>query len=147
MSQEKGNASEIEFIFKAIRKGLRVSRPMFVEKYDCIVDNGKNVYKVQIKSTSHWNKSYYQLSLRHGCTQKEMYKKDDCDFFAVNVQKVNVWYIIPFSAVSPKLCLHPDSDSCRYDRYKEAWYLLYANTDEQSTSETLKPERPPELHP
>lgn len=147
MSQEQGNVSEIEFIAKAIRKGLRVSRPMFVEKYDCIIDNTKQIYKIQVKSTNHWNKSYYQLSLRNGCTQKEKYKKGDCDFFAIHVQKENVWYIIPFEAASAKLCLHPASDSCRYDRYKEAWNLLHANIDELSTSEIRKPEQPLELHP
>jgi hypothetical protein len=147
MSQEQGNVSEIEFLARAIRKGLSVSRPMFVEKYDCLIDNGKDVLKVQIKSTTHWNKSSWQVSLRNGCTQKEKYKKGDCDFFAIHIIKLNVWYILPFESVSPKVCLHPDLDSCRYDKYKEAWNLLHANTDERSTSEILKHEPQLELHP
>jgi hypothetical protein len=147
MSQEQGNVSEIEFLARAIRKGLSVSRPMFVEKYDCLIDNGKNVFKVQIKSTTHWNKNSWQVSLRNGCTQKEKYKKGDCDFFAIHIIKLNVWYILPFDAVSPKVCLHPELDSCRYDKFKEAWNLLHANINELSTSVTLKHEPPPELHP
>jgi hypothetical protein len=147
MSQEQGNVSEIEFLARAIRKGLSVSRPMFVEKYDCLIDNGKDVLKVQIKSTTHWNKSSWQVSLRNGCTQKEKYKKGDCDFFAIHIIKLNVWYILPFEAVSPKVCLHPDLDSCRYDKYKEAWNLLHASTNERSTSEILKLEPQLELHP
>lgn len=147
MSQEQGNVSEIEFLARAIRKGLRVSRPMFVEKYDCIIDNGKQTFKVQIKSTTHYNKSSWQVSLRNGCTQKEKYKKGDCDFFAIHVIKVNVWYIIPFDAVSPKVCLHPDLDSCRYDKFKEAWNLLHASTSEQSTSGIQIPSQQLESHP
>jgi hypothetical protein len=147
MSQEQGNVSEIEFLARAIRKGLSVSRPMFVEKYDCLIDNGKDVLKVQIKSTTHWNKSSWQVSLRNGCTQKEKYKKGDCDFFAIHIIKLNVWYILPSESVSPKVCLHPDLDSCRYDKYKEAWNLLHASTGELSTNEILKLEPQLELHP
>jgi len=147
MSQEQGNVSEVEFLARAVRKGLSVSRPIFVEKYDCIIDNGKQIFKIQIKSTNHWHKSYYQLSLRNGCTQKEKYKKGDCDFFAIHIQKINVWYIIPFDMASSKLCLHPDQDNCRYDRFKEAWYILHANIDEQSTNETPKLEPQLEQRP
>jgi hypothetical protein len=135
MSQEQGNVSEIEFFSRAVRKGLSVSRPLFVEKYDCLIDNGKQLFKVQIKSTNHWNKTYYQLSLRNGCNQKEKYKKEDCDFFAIHIQKENIWYIIPHESASPKLCLHPSQDNCRYDRFKEAWNLLHF-IDEQPTNET-----------
>lgn len=142
MSQEQGNVSEIEFITRAVKKGLSISRPMFVEKYDCLVDNGKDLYKVQVKSTNHWYKTYYQMSLRNGCTQKEKYKRGDCDFFAIHIQKENIWYIIPFENALPKLCLHPAQDSCRYDRYKEAWHLLHAK-DELSTNALQKCEPPP----
>lgn len=145
MSLEQGSYSELEFMSRAFKKGLSVSRPMFVEKYDCLIDNGKDVFKVQIKSTTHFNKTSWQLSLRSGCTQKEKYKKGDCDFFAIHLIKLNVWYILPFESVSPKVCLHPDLDSCRYDKYKEAWNLLHANTGEQSTNEILKHEPPLEL--
>lgn len=147
MSQEQGNVSEVEFLARAIRKGLSVSRPMFVEKYDCIIDNGKQVFKVQIKSTTHFNKTYWQVSLRNGCTQKEKYKKGDCDFFAIHIIKLNIWYILPFDVVSPKVCLHPELDSCRYDRFKEAWFLLHSFKDEQPTSEIQKSVQLLELPP
>lgn len=147
MSQEQGNVSEIEFLARAIRKGLSVSRPMFVEKYDCIIDNGKQILKIQIKSTNHFNKTSWQVSLRNGCTQKEKYKKGDCDFFAIHIIKLNVWYILPFEVVSPKVCLHPDLDNCRYDKFKEAWNLLHASTNELSTSEIQKHEQQLEQHP
>jgi len=147
MSQEQGNVSEIEFLARAVRKGLSVSRPLFVEKYDCIIDNGKQILKIQIKSTNHFNKTSWQISLRNGCSQKEKYKKGDCDFFAIHIIKLNIWYILPFDVVSPKVCLHPELDSCRYDKYKEAWNLLHANTGELSTNEIRKHEPPLELHP
>lgn len=147
MSQEQGNVSEVEFLARTIRKGLSVSRPMFVEKYDCIIDNGKQVFKVQIKSTTHFNKTSWQVSLRNGCTQKEKYKKGDCDFFAIHIIKLNIWYILPFDVVSPKVCLHPELDSCRYDRFKEAWFLLHSSKDEQPTSEIQKSVQLLELPP
>lgn len=129
MSQEKGNVSELEFISRALRKGLKISRPLFTEKYDCLIDNGKDLYRVQVKSTNHWNKTYYQMSLTNGTSKKVNYKKGECDFFAIHIQKENVWYIIPLDFALPKLCLHPAQDWCRYDRYKEAWHLLHARSE------------------
>lgn len=145
--QEQGNASEMDFMAKAVRKGLSVSKPMFVERYDCIIDNGKNFLKIQIKSTNHKPKESYQISLLKGSTKKDKYVKNDCNFFAVHLYKINVWYIIPFGESATHLYLNPHREDCRYDRYKEAWNLLFSNKDELSTNETLKHEQQLEQHP
>jgi len=134
MSQKHGNVSEIEFISRAVAKGLSVSRPVFVEKYDCLIDNGKAVLKIQIKSTNYNIKTSYQISLLKGSSKKDKYEAGDCDFFAVHIREKNVWYIIPFGDSAAHLYLHPDQDNCRYDRFKEAWYLLHAKC-EQPTNE------------
>lgn len=126
MSQEQGNVAELEFIARSMKKGLRVSRPVFVEKYDCLVDNGEQVLRVQIKTTNHKSSSSYQLSLLKGSSKKDKYQPGDCDIFAIYLWKENIWYIIPFGASATHLYLHPDKDSCRYDKYKEAWNLLHA---------------------
>jgi len=144
MSQEQGNIAEVEFIARSMKKGLKVSRPVFVEKYDCLVDNGKQVLRVQIKTTNHKSSTSYQISLLKGSSKKDKYQPGDCDIFAIYLWKENIWYIIPFGASATHLYLHPDKDSCRYDKYKEAWNILHAK-DELSTNELRRCGPLPEL--
>lgn len=48
--QDFGRATEARFLMDAHRDGLIVSRPFAdAPSYDCIVDNGKRLFRVQIK--------------------------------------------------------------------------------------------------
>lgn len=55
-----------------------------------------------------------------------LYRAGELDYFAIYVVPAEVWYIFPakrllgLSAVS----LTPDRKGYKYERYKEAWWLL-----------------------
>jgi hypothetical protein len=137
MTQAQGNISEIEFMSRAIKKGFSISKPMFVEKYDCLVDNGKHLLKIQIKSTNFKSKTSYSISLLHGSKKKEKYTAGQVDYIVIHIPNENIWYIIPFREAATHLHLHPWDDGCRYDKYKEAWNILCPRI-EIATNETLK---------
>ncbi len=62
--------------------------------YDCVVDNGKNLYKIQIKST-------IKLPIKDTITtiqvplqnSKRVYTKSDVDYFAVYVYHLEGFFI------------------------------------------------------
>lgn len=126
--------TEILFMAEAAKIGLKVSIPLLVEGYDCIVDTGDRVLKIQIKSTDYEIKNgVFCTKLGCGTKCKKKYSENDCDFFAVYVIRTKTWFIIPFKDAKVKMLLYPLDYGHRYSRFIDAWYLI--TKTELSTSD------------
>ena len=123
----KGAVGELAFMLKAASLGFGVSKPHAdTEHYDFIVDSGKRLSRVQVKSTSCVFHSGYRASSYRGDAYT-VYKSDEIDFLVVYIVPRNIWYIIPVSAIAglTTVTLYPDgSNGGRFEIYREAWHLL-----------------------
>ena len=65
-NKDYGNIGEAEAISFYIKKGYMVSKPLFENcKYDMVVDDGKSLLRVQVKTSRHKTEyGKYQVNLR-----------------------------------------------------------------------------------
>tara|TARA_R100000149_G_C5875915_1_gene139751 strand:- start:1939 stop:2259 length:321 start_codon:yes stop_codon:yes gene_type:complete len=78
-------------------KGFTISMPLVDSSvYDCILDNGCKLLKIQIKAIYQKAKvkgsDKWKLNLRHS---GQFYNKKDVHFFAVYVSELDGFFIIP----------------------------------------------------
>jgi len=130
MSNRKGILAELKFKQEAISRKLFTADPTYPQsRYDLILDNGNDMYRVQIKSTNMQKEkggvTAFEVALLGGNKTKK-YTKNEVDFFGVYLDKFDVWYIIPFDAVADikYLSLFPFSKNSKYEIYRNAWRLL-----------------------
>ena len=125
-----GLLSEIEFQKQALSRGLKVSTPTNpTERYDLIVDNGKALYRVQVKRTSVKKPTRsgekYSFELK-GSRRGSQYTLDEVDYFALHIMPSDIWYIIPSVTLEQvsTISLYPGSKKSRYEKYNAAWVLM-----------------------
>jgi hypothetical protein len=123
-----GEQAEAAFLNKATSFGLSVSKPWGdSERYDFIVDSGRRLLRVQVKSTQCQceGESSYRINA-FGCGV--FYTEEDIDFLAVYIVPLDLWYIIPARACANRhsLRFHPNRDNFRgrFEKYREAWWRL-----------------------
>ena len=76
MNKDIGELSELEFLIRATKEGLIVSRPFGEnQRYDFIVDNGKRRFRIQVKSTNFKEGNHFQITCSHGSKIKKSYNK------------------------------------------------------------------------
>ena len=123
-----GEAGEAAFLYKATRLGFSVSKPFGdSDPYDFIVDNGRRLLKLQVKTSGFRFTGGFQCSVRHGY-KEEPYRKRDFDFLALWIQPLDIWYVIPVEEIFEhyNVCVYPQTRSStgRYEQYRDAWHLL-----------------------
>ena len=95
------------------------------DRYDLIVDSGRRLWRVQVKSTRYMGERRFSITAR-GCTAA--YTEDEIDFLAVYIVPLDIWYVIPVKAFAPRKCLrfYPEDEGSlgRYEKYREAWWLM-----------------------
>lgn len=104
------------FDIQAIGQGLIVCRPIHTGTvYDRIVDNGKRLFRVQIKSVvAKPKKRNYRFQLRR--TNNNKYKINEVDVFACYLHETKDWFMVPYNGVS--------SFSVAQLQYKENWSIF-----------------------
>ncbi|MGA9967535.1 MAG: hypothetical protein WBQ10_20220, partial [Terriglobales bacterium] len=97
-------------------------------------------WRVQVKSTRYMGERRFSITAR-GCT--DAYTEDEIDFLAVYIVPLDIWYVIPVKAFTPRKCLrfYPEDEGSlgRYEKYREAWWLM---TGEEAPVCTGVPTRP-----
>ena len=114
---------------KAASLGFTVTKPYGEsEAYDFIVDSGKRLWRVQVKSGSSRKRDGYRVAVRHcwrGKRAKRSYTADQIDILAAYVAPCDAWYIIPVGAFTPSESLvlfpHLPGHKGRHERYLGAW--------------------------
>src|SRR5258708_17593730 len=68
------------------------------------------------------------------------------NYFAIYIIPHDLWYIIPYSIIGRKytsITLAPDMKGHKYERYKEAWHLLFRTRTRKRRRLILSPSRAP----
>lgn len=122
MSKEQGLIAEIRFQLAATLKGLTVSRPCGdFSPYDFVIDNGKRLARVQVKSTTFRDKQgRYNFNLKQGATQSRAYTSSEVHFFALYIIPLNTFYIIPQPLLRGYKTLKISLNG-KYEIFKEEW--------------------------
>lgn len=123
---EIGALSEVAFIFKAMKQGIHISRPISDSKKFDLIATRKKLNRVQIKSASkETTQGCYKITAASGRDQKQKYTKDDVDILAFYLINIDVWYIIPVKEItSTNVRLYPHKNDHKFSRYKERWDLI-----------------------
>ena len=126
--KRQGELAELGFLHRAAGLGLIVSKPYGESaRYDFMVDNGRDRWRVQVKSVSACHRNAYRISSGRGHSSKRAYTARDIDFLAAYVFPHDAWYIIPVRALRrvKTFCLAPHFPSRRrFEPFREAWGLL-----------------------
>lgn len=123
-----GEQAELEFMLKAVKEGFKVSKPHGDNaRYDFILDGGKGLKRVQLKST-HQLKKGYRITCLRGKNLRSHYTPNEVDAFVVYLAPIKVWYVFPMADIQNCKTLYfsrmqpPKHD--RWSAYREAWHLL-----------------------
>jgi hypothetical protein len=82
-SKSRGEWAELQFMAKAAKFGLRVSKPWGeLARYDVVIETGGRFVRVQVKSTMHLrSKGCYVCGVRP-CKTSNPYRRGEFDFVA-----------------------------------------------------------------
>lgn len=128
--KKRGELAEMAFILKAESLGFEVAKPYGESnRYDFVLRSGQQFWKVQVKSSSYCGWGGYMVHAERTLHGKQIpYTTDEIDFLVVYVVPENTWFVIPVRAFVPLRSVHVypagTADGGRYEKYREAWWLL-----------------------
>jgi hypothetical protein len=134
-----GERAECAFLFQALSRGLAVSQPFGDScAYDAIVDNGKRLLRVQVRSVGYrtaWG--LYAVPVWRGRAKRTI-TPAEIDIVAVWVRPEDVWYIVPARLLGRHRFLwfapHVENSHARFEQWKERWDLLTKGGEQQRGS-------------
>lgn len=122
-----GELAELKFLSEATSRGFIVSRPFgHQNRYDFILDTGKKLFKIQVKSTSSSKVDNHGGYLIKTCGSNS-YKTKEVDIMACYIFPEDVWYFIPLQRVQNQrsISLYPKIDSkSKYTKYLSNWKIF-----------------------
>lgn len=124
--KHQGDTAELLFMIMNHRLGYTVLKPFGDNaKYDIVVDIGKELQRIQVKSTSRKatdnRMDCYNCVVCSGAKNKQPYSKKDIDYIAIYVIPEDVWYKIPIEEVkgkTVKLYPHREPQRDTYEKYR-----------------------------
>lgn len=127
--KKQGEIAEGAFLLECLKKGFTISKPYGdSSKYDFIIDNGKKLFRVQVKSVGTKDTGKYQNRYRCNASfgnhkAENKYTKNEIDVFACYILPLNLWYFVPVHNVSGKyIDLYPNyKSSGKYENFKNNW--------------------------
>jgi hypothetical protein len=126
--KQRGEMAEAAFVAKAAGLGFAVSKPWGESsRYDLIVDNGRKLLRVQVKS-AHRAGPYGGYTFHaHGNTRK-VYRVSEIDLLVAYVAPVEAWYVFPVEEFRKykAMKLFPGSKRRRskFEAFREAWWRV-----------------------
>ncbi len=100
---KEGEQGELAFLSKASSLGFALSLPYgHMQRYDFLVDSGKNIWRVQVKTTRHKLNGLYLVGMHHRANRSaHAYTASEIDFVAVYILKPGkTWYILPVREIT-----------------------------------------------
>ena len=128
--RRRGQLVELLFVKKASSLGFLVCKPVCDESYDFILDSGRRLWRVQVKSTQRFRKGGYLIGACHFSSHgtKRAYTAAEIDILAVYIVPARAWYIVPVESFTPQkwLSFYPQHAASRgrFEPFREAWRLL-----------------------
>lgn len=133
--KKRGQWAELRFMAKATELGFELAKPLGdTAQYDVVLDLGSRFISVQVKSTifvaSNLKPGNFVASLFHAKGPNRRYEQSDFDYLAVYCIPIDIWYIIPSAVAAHKHAIRtcPGDKLNQWERYREAWHLLYDRT-------------------
>jgi hypothetical protein len=129
-SKQRGELAEMMFMVKAARKGFATAKPYGdSRRYDFVLDVGKRLWRVQVKSSSAEQYGSYFVNLQRNASGEVVaYDPSEIDFVVAYVMPCDAWFVIPVEAIagqqSAKMCLRGNPRSGKMGKYWEAWGLM-----------------------
>jgi PD-(D/E)XK endonuclease len=129
-TKRTGERSEAAFLHKASSLGFGVARPWGdSERYDFILDNGRQLLRIQTKATNSLRAQAYETRATYTTGKRRaVYTRNDIDFLVAHVIPLDLWYILPVEICTPQPMLrfypHRQAKKMRLEQYREAWHLL-----------------------
>jgi hypothetical protein len=113
---------------EAAALGLRVAKPWGESsRYDLIVDTGKKLLRVQVKS-AHRAGEYGGYTFHAHGNSSRVYGADEIDVLAAYVVPVGAWYLFPVEEFRKykAMKLSPESRRKRskFEKFREAWWMM-----------------------
>jgi PD-(D/E)XK endonuclease len=99
------------------------------DRYDFIVDSGKRLLRVQVKSASCMRQGAYFITT-HRCANGVAipYTREEIDFMAAYVFPEDTWFVVPVKEFEKKTSIHvfprERGEHGMYADYREAWCQL-----------------------
>jgi hypothetical protein len=134
-TKRTGERSEAAFLHKASSLGFGVARPWGdSERYDFILDNGRQLLRIQTKATNSLRAQAYETRATYTTGKgRAVYTRRDIDFLVAHVIPLDLWYILPVEICTPQPMLrfypHRQAKKMRLEQYREAWHLLQPSPD------------------
>jgi hypothetical protein len=131
--KRRGEMAEAAFLHKASRLGFGVAKPWGdSDPYDLIVDSGRRLWRVQVKSAYRCDKYGGYTFHAHGNAHKKVYSWKDIDMLVAYVVPEDLWYVVPVSVFrrikSMKLFPVSRRRRSKFEVYREAWELFGKKT-------------------
>jgi hypothetical protein len=131
-NKAKGELGEIAFLHKASSLGFGVAKPYGEkEAYDFILDSGKRLWRVQVKSIYSPFRVGYRTMGRH--TNHDIYKAEEIDFLVAYIAPREIWYVIPVDSIAASRVLAFYPSGCKrgghFECWREAWHLMAPGPD------------------
>jgi hypothetical protein len=132
--------AEMLFMVEATRQGFGVAKPYGDnERYDLIVDVGRRLLRVQVKSTAARHHRGFAVRSSWRTSMRQMaYTEAQVDFMAVTLTGTGIWYVIPVKALGGRLTIHlypfgsRKGGRMRFEKYREGWGLMGGFEDTRS---------------
>ena len=121
---QQGEKAEVIFQHICLVKhNYMLSKPIGTTDYDLVVEVGKKLLKVQVKSTGNQNGSIRVCKGRYSANSKKVPYPKDLDFFACYFRHTNEWFIIPRNVTEDQVNLRvaQKRGNAKYYRYKDNW--------------------------
>lgn len=125
--RHKGAFAEFKFITKAISLGLNALLPTVEgQAYDCVIDNGRKFYRVQVKfgvrDKRREDSHSVLLERRTGIRKKSFkeYTAEEVDFYAIYIATKDVFYIVPYYVPTAKSITITNNNN-KFSQYLENW--------------------------
>lgn len=130
-AKQKGELAELAFMYKAAGLGFGVAKPYGdSERFDFILSFGKQLWRVQVKSTTCVYRRGYKITARRTSKREQVaYTPKEVDILVAYIVPREIYYVIPAVAVQGlrALYLFPSGTrkgAGRFEEYREAWHLM-----------------------
>jgi hypothetical protein len=123
----RGEIGEAMFLAKAARMGFGIATPWGDSlKYDMVIDTGKRLFRVQVKSahkvSANKGGGYHLRACSHN---RQPYTAKQIDLLVAYVLPLDAWYLFPPRAFvrmkSMRLFPVPGRKKSKFEEYREAW--------------------------
>jgi hypothetical protein len=130
-TKRRGELGEIAFAHKAIALGFPVCQPFGdSERYDFILDGGRALWRIQVKSSTHILSGLYHVNAhRRTMGTAVPYLPSEVDFLAAYIIPEDSWFILPLELIQSRTSLLFSPKNYHrgqgiYGAYREAWHQL-----------------------